>query len=70
MQSMPIFEQLGLMKFRPVQHQHLRAPWQLAGCNSQCMNAHRGLELRVLHVEVRRCMIVEVHPDHEAAKRY
>jgi ABC-type dipeptide/oligopeptide/nickel transport system ATPase subunit len=57
--KLPILEQLGLMKFRAVKHQHLRAPWQLAGGERQRLNVHRGLELRVLHVEVRRCMILK-----------
>lgn len=56
------------MKFRPVKHQHLSAPWQLAGGERQGLNVHRGLELRILHVEVRWCVIVEVHPDDEAVK--
>ena len=66
--ELPVFEQFRLMKFRPVKHQHLGAPWQLAAGNCQGLNAHRGLELRVLHVEVRGCMVVEVHPDDEAVK--
>jgi len=62
-QELPVVQQFLLVKLSPVKNKFLCTPWQLACGDCQQLNINGGLELSLLHVKVRRRVVVEKHPN-------
>jgi hypothetical protein len=66
--QIPVFQQLSLMQFRPIQNQLSRPSWQGAVTNAQPANIDRSLEFAISGMEVRRCVFVPEHLDQDAVE--
>ncbi len=56
------------MQFRPVEDEVQSAAWQHTFTNLQCCYIDDRLEFAVLHMKMRRCVVIEKHPDENRAK--